>query len=287
MKDLIEESLSAFNNQYRISEILANICYEMSLKQKTKNFVDIKGDFKDCTIKGVFLELVYNKYTNYFAQFSNIDSDGNVYLKVYFPYSDILNKEKEVVIRKIKNCVSHELMHGNIFLNRLNNKKDLNDFYIDYEKWSMIRQNEDENTILYKFAYAIYATYYQEVQAFVSQATTQFEVLYNKNDLTNNEIRNGLKRCESYQIYSNILNNTIPLFEKLLNEDKIDYLLIPLKDKYDIDVDEEFVKKSLIKFKNSSEKALRNILRNIMLIANGVGENLNELKEVIRLKFGF
>ena len=124
--------------------------------------------------------------------------------------------------------------------------------------------------LFYKFSYALYATYYQEVNAIVSQTSTQLYNILGYSCNHNNEIiKNAIKNTEPYIIYNMILNEVVPCIENMTDLLIGNLIIKPLK-QFNINLTINDIKKKTKYIKLISEKALHNILRNAMLQTHNI-----------------
>lgn len=267
---IIVEALSSFDNQYKVANLLSKIGYEMAVNGVNKNYIPLKDEFPTLIIKGANLEVKISKYNDIGAQFVNLNKDGDVNILIWLPCSFKLQNQ-ENIIKNLISAISHELMHGYVFLSRYYNEQEINDAPNNYQEALEIIHKSDG--LIYDYAYAIYSTYYQEVQAFVPQTTPYFRKLFYKNNLTNNEIEDGIKKCESYLIYSNIINKLIPYLINLSDEELEKEITIPIKNQFGFNWDIPMIKKSLKSIEQQSKKALYKIMKNAMLISKIENEN--------------
>lgn len=187
------------------------------------------------------------------------------------------NIKKDNLIKQIINAIAHELMHSNVIQQKLHNNIDIDDIfdipeYYNYIIYMMGQANED--TILYWYSRALYVTYYQEVNAIVSQTHVQIfnQLGYGKQN-SNDNIRKALIKTEPYITYNTILNDIIPTIKNMSDEE----IYNNISKHYDMvfginDISVDFIKKSLNKIENISKKALHNICRNAMIEGKSISK---------------
>lgn len=262
-KTLIIESLGSFDNQIKIAEEIGGICYEMLKSNVERNVFDIDSDI----IKHVDLTIKRDT-PNYeiTASINSLDSNGTIGVVISIPLRYRLIDNEKAMTNKISDILSHELMHGNIFLKRFENKVEINDAPEYYGNLLRILENEDQENDLYQIAFALYSTYYHEVQAFTSQTAKSIKDIYGgKLTYSNDEIKNGIMQSEGYMIYSNIINGRV--------KDIIDYedlvietYILPRLNDYGVRFNVEELRASLCKAVNVAKKALHKIFKNAMLL---------------------
>lgn len=262
--ELLDESLGAFNEQYKIAEYISDIAFDMLLKNINKNVVDIEDD---SIIKQVDITLNLHAISiGIKAQLENIDDNGKAFILITFPENIQFNKSKDYIIGQLTSIISHELMHANVILNRFNNNEEINDMPSYYPNVLAIIQNEDENSDIYAIGYGLYSTYYQEVQAFVSQTSSDIRKLYGgKLTYTSDEIKEGLKHSDAYMVYSNNihgkLNNILEYSDECIED-----TILPYLERYELTFTAKELRKEIKKIINVSKKAIHNIYRNAMLL---------------------
>lgn len=271
--EIIVESLGAFDKQYELSNNLSIIAYDMFCNHIEKNVINVEE--YNLWLKTIILNVYANNgiITNFSAKILNIGTDS-VEIEINIPSNVHLKLNPDKSKKMIKNCIVHELMHDNIFLKRYNNNvKNYDDTPNDYATYIEIMQNENPDSIFYKIGLALYSTFYQEMQAIVSQTSSDLSsLLYQQDSLTNADIRNYIKQTDGYNRYQIILNNLVNVIENT-SDNEIKNISSILYKRYGLNIN---IKKEAKKWKYKSEQALKNIMRNAMLIANGIGERIKE-----------
>ena len=256
----INESLGMFDKQYEIADKLSINIYDMIVNKEKHKVFSVDSDninFVDVLIDKNILK------TNAEIYGFN-DETKTVKLTVNLNEMDL--KDKNSFIRLMKNILTHELMHGNIFLHRYLNGEDINDIPDYYDICQKIFNNKIKTSAVYQeFAYALYSIYYQEMQSIVSQTYVQIENYYKQHNIKPNRenFKYVLKKIESYSTYYGNINRTVPLIKFMLSYDE-KHFLEGLEE-----VGFNFDKKTLEKYLNliikRSEEAIKNIDRNAML----------------------
>lgn len=259
---LITESLGAFQDQYALSKEISDLAYYMFMKNIKKN---IYNPLNNKEIKVIDLTVLVNPIHILHATIIGVNGeDGKVIIELHIPEAyRMANKDK--VINAISNVVVHELMHGNVYIKRINNKVDnVVDTPFYYDKLIYILRSVSEKHICRKFAYALYSTYYQEVNAMVSQANIQLSNIIGYGTKTNDEIKNNLPKIEAYQIYNEIVKDTIPKINSMTNEE-IENNIVNIFKQFNIQISVKFVRDMCKKMNKIATEAIKNIIRNTIL----------------------
>ena len=230
-KSLLFEKAHAFNSQYLWARKCAEIAYNMLIEGK-KTAKILFNNSADKDIKGVYLTVSNNSILPTTATFTDFDSAGFIYVTIS-ANEKILAHRKNLVISKIYEKITHEFSHGNVFWNRSINAQPFEDADRLYAIATKVitDENIDGKNIFYRFCYACYATYYQEVQALVSQTfTSLLHIAENrgvkKEDIDNKKFLELLAKTNTYYAYSSSLemckllesSNGIPLKNKIIQE---------------------------------------------------------------------
>ena len=260
--NIISEALGSFNNQHNLAIELANVVYNNYLKN-ILNFEYLTTNDDIFKVKFIIDDTsMLNRFNASIIALNNIEK--SITIKIYLS-SQIKKQDSRYIINQLTSSITHELMHDHVFLKRLNNNVEISDEPIYYPNIISVIQTADPDTILYKFSYALYATYYQEVNAIVSQTSTQLYNILGYGCNHNNEIiKNAIKNTEPYIIYNMILNEVVPCIENMTDLLIESLIIKPLK-QFNINLTINDIKKKTKYIKLISEKALHNILRNAML----------------------
>ena len=261
--ELINEKWGAFEGQYDLSKEISNVLYDMLLKNENKRCFHTKHN----KIQMVDLSYVLDIYSlTPQGVIKGLNSENGKLIMEFKIPPKIIVMPKDKVIKMLINVVTHELMHGYIFLKRIeHNVNQIEDAPDYYDKLIDILQYVNNNSILYKFAYGLYSIYYQESNAIISQTSEQIRILLNGKEKTNNNIRNALKETESYIIYYNILVDLIPFIRKMSNEEIIEKLINPLKN-YGIFFSIKDINKKCKLMKIVAEHSINSIIKNAMFL---------------------
>ncbi len=268
----LNESLGAFDGQYELSKELAEHIYDLS-KLQVQTYVI----YPMCNqmFKTVKVDINYNTTNEVVkAQISMLNFDEKKIGILLTINQNIINRNEYRYKSLLKNAIAHELMHGNVFFQRHKNQVEIFDAPIYYDSLVKILGQEENNKVLYNFVDGLYITYYQEMNALVSQTNVQIynQLGYGK-DVSNEMIKNALKKTEPYYRYTTLLNKTLPFIEKMSDDDIINMIVKPLNEE-GIECDVIWVKKQCQRMKHESEIALEHIFRNAMLKGKNIYENI-------------
>ena len=209
--EYIDEVSHKLNNQESIANKIANAIYDNLYnvkKNSTKIEVDISeyGTYADTATILIFTDGHIDKPYGQINDFRPLTIEIHV-----SRFWDMIPQEK--LKSGIRKTIAHELMHGNIYSKRYDKVKDfdretilkaINDYPNYYEDVLRIKSAEEHDSLIYYFTYALYTSYYHEVQAFVAQSDSYFKkVLWLNRDrkITNDNLRDILKNCEEYQTF--------------------------------------------------------------------------------------
>ena len=257
--DIIEETLHVFDGQYTASNLIANKVYEL-LKYGTgsKCVVDVsKFTFPS---KFVEVEIIADSLMSTRASLIGFTNENTLKIIVSVSKFD-RNLDEEYCINSIRSAIIHELTHGNIYLTRYEKEGDIVEDTPSYYNniISILREGNCDD--VYYFAYALYSTYYHEVQAMVSQ--TAFDVsrqIPKGTEITNDIIKEAFKKTNTYQVYSSNLRIVSKI--KQMNNDERNIFLNKLSER-GITIKLE---KTLTKIEITSKSALKDAAANAMLV---------------------
>ena len=277
----LNEALGSFNNQYDISKQLANTVLMMKQNRMTSCLTNVLVDNIKIPVLIVLFtnEGTYNK--------ANLDLVGDkqtgqieeLKINVFISPFEYRNDNQEWLLNDIKEKISHELMHGNIFLKRNVSNEKLNDMPEYYNGCIEIIQNS-HNSFLRDIAYALYTTYYQEAQAIVSSTYGQLESLIGQNNINYLKsidydaklsiFKKYLIETMAYQTYYYIINDTCKIIDEM-SEQELKYWEEDLRRKKVVLKDG--LKAAMGKVKNVADGALKDVTRNGALFFNEVLNN--------------
>lgn len=209
--EYIDEVAHKLNNQSNIGDKITDAIYADLLKVNKavfKTVVNVSefNTYVDEVTINVFID------GNLRDSYAQINDFSPIIIELHVSkYWDLI---PEVELKNgIKKSIVHELMHGNIFTKKYNKIKgydretiikSLNDYPQYFPDINRIISFVNPDSLIYRFSYALYTSYYHETQAFIAQSDVYFKDIFinNKNrKLDNEKLRGILKNCQEYQIF--------------------------------------------------------------------------------------
>lgn len=269
---LLNEAMGSFEDQYTLADELSNVIYDMLMN----NIINLEYKTENDKVISI-VDITINKNTPLMAisgAIKSIDPDLNK-ISIFINISDFnLKIHKPILLKRIKDVVVHELMHGNIFLKRYENNQNINDMPFYYDSVVYLMGQTSENDILYWFSYALYSTYYHEVNAVVSQTNAQlFNMLGYGNKHDNETIKKAIKSLDSYQIYNRIINFTVPYINNM-DDDDINNKIVKQFNNIGVEINVKWVRDKLNEILLIAQKAIKKIFKNALLEGNGVKQEV-------------
>lgn len=254
---LINESLGAFEKQYELTNKIASFAFYLLANNRYDGELSIDSEIVD----KVFINLDIKSLWGCAASL-NLIKDKCLYMTISFT-KDYLMLSKSKFIDALSDPISHELMHYHIFVERDKNKVIPNDKPLYYDNLIKIIQDEKfYNTLVSEFAYGLYATYYQEVSAMVSQAVIQFKNFLMNQEKTHKNANSALKQCNSFIVYNNILKHTVPIINRM-SDYEINKEIVSFFNENGIECDIKWARKQTKKMFLIAKYALHNVIRNV------------------------
>lgn len=261
IRRVLIESFGAFPNQYKIAEICAERFEQMLNNGVTEDSVAIN----ESIIKKVNLKISPEKHI--VGQLAGaVFKDGVLFVEIGSNAIYKFNKDK------IAYVIAHELMHGNVFLNRFKNLEDktkTDDQPDEYEVLITILRNEDDN-MAYKYAYALYSTYYQEVNAIVSQTCLCMEVDYRERGLdkiTPQTFQILLRRSKPWEVFLDNIKECCDILDLYSNR-MIQAEIVDVFKRYGLNTTIEDVRSRIKKVRAISNEALNKCIKNATFFWN-------------------
>ena len=266
---ILIESLGSFDKQYKISEELSNVIYQMFINGQEELLYQTNNNDLFKLVK-IYL-ITDNGVSAISGRFIGANyKEKKIILSLYIDkFNRKYNEQK--IKKRIKDVLVHELMHSNVFFKQRDNNVEYTEppEYYGYAL-QMMQYIDNPNNITFQFAYSLYATYYQEVNAIVSQTYGQIHNIldYNK-EYNNQDIINALESTESYEVYSTIIGCTIPKLTKMTEEQIQNFIVRPFNNiGFSINID--WVKRQIKRINKIASRALNNVIRNAMLEGKNV-----------------
>jgi hypothetical protein len=255
--ETIKEELGSFENQNQIAKYLAT---EAELAYKNGDYDIISTIPYSGPIKYAEIHIT-DDYV--ICNLSGINPRQKKAI-INIPESVFSSKEK---IQNLMNSVAHELMHGNVYLQQINHgympEMSLPD---EYRKFCEVKTKEYNNgSDLYYFAYGVYSTYYNEVNAFVSQVSAEI--------LDKAKNKPGILYMKDFQYLYAQTNSVLSFKANIMETNKIirmtcneinGTIVQPLK-QYGITMGVDEVLSKCKEIRDISRRALKDCRRNAML----------------------
>lgn len=260
LKESIDEECHIFKGQYELANSITDKVIE-NIISKTNNFI------VNCNIGHFHIVDVTIKYVEGKQCSGNVykvnDDQGIVYITIFIGINFVKGKTFQKVKNGIMITVIHELMHGNIFLNRMKSNT-VDDDKVDetpenYENILNATRNLIAETPPYYFARGLYLYYYQEAQAMTSQVWAEIKQAYSNQQLGNLTIdgfKTALIDCDVYKDFAFALYECV-----LMKHDKFlrKYVFDTLK-MYKINIEESkqlsLINKMIKKLTNTKKKLI-------------------------------
>ena len=258
---ILTESLGSFSLQKEMSFYIAEKCLNvLNNKSDSTISVDLRR-FQDCLLKEAEITIKVIEFDESRGEIYSLDTD-KVYINLYINAYTLTALKREELIHHIATIISHELMHGNIYLQRYKNNQVINDSPDYYSTVVQIIRDYGTDNIVGNFAHALYNTYYQERQAFVSQTNLYVKSqIKNKNNLSTHEFYRLIKSTMSYSIYANNLDTV----NKLENSEFLRGKVLNVFSKYGLFFHMKDFMQLLKWIKHVSENTLQKIIKNAVL----------------------
>ena len=253
---LINEELGSFTNQYVISKKCAEKLKNMYINSVYHDTLTID---EDDALKNVDLTISTNNYVS--TQLTSYDYETlTAYIAVGI--RNFINNE---LFNNLSSTIAHELMHYNVFI-----KQETNNANIEIPYWYPIIvaiMKETYNTA-YHFARMLYSTYYQEVNAFVSQISEEIKnkFRFKKGKITRENFKKAFIELEPVITYNYNMRyywNVMNLSDEKIKSDICN--VIEEKSKDEIKWTPKDIRDKCKQAYKISQNALRDCYRNAML----------------------
>ena len=255
----LNESMGSFKSQKDMACLITEKILDTCLGDYNGEeiSVDLSG-FNNKYIKSVTLKC-YKIYGDTWAEYLNIGENGEILMKVNLSLMDVRSLNKKQLFKRLSYIIAHELMHANIMYRRYYNAQNVYDYPEDYDNPLKMKANTENDAIISGFAYALYNTCYQEMQAMISQTNTEIFSRYKGRKLENSQLVTAIKDSMAYGAYSHNLKVCTELKN---NPEKKKELQIKLKEN-GINIPNIGEKIKSIEF--FSKEAIERIYKNAML----------------------
>lgn len=274
IKEEINEVLGSFDKQYKISDICANEVKKIVKDLSKKEISDIRSGKLDFPFKLI-----------------NVNSNDVSKIKIRFTQLDIhgqtigINPDDKAVIIEIginsaiRNSVSelsdifaHELMHGNVYLKRYGKNEETYDKTPDYYNKLTNVFNNYYGTIAYNFAHALYACFYQETNALVSQVYSSIMMEIGNSVIDKNTFVDIYRNTNSFIEFNLITTETLPLIRQMDNTVLEKMVILPFK-QCGINFNITKVRSECKRLEKVAKDALKKCNRNASLCYNDLLKN--------------
>lgn len=257
VKRVLNEILGSFNQQYEMADKVAeNILQHLNDKEIVVDLSEYGNDL----IKGCKISLTKSIYDEIKGSFLGLTEQNEVIINVVIGAK--IHKEN------LASVIAHEMMHCYISVSRYNKGLEFDDTPETYHKINYVLNNS--KGMDYVLALILYSTYYQEVNALVSQVTSNLKYIFSVNgeEINTETIKKYLPYTESYRRYTEILYEYIPSIEGMSDESK-EKMINKFKNYYEINFGNIKNFNLLIKRCNEqTKKALTKIYRNACYLIN-------------------
>lgn len=196
---LITEECHVFDKQYACANEVALAV--INCINDGKKEVSVSGKWGK--IRVVYVKIIWSEMPELCkGDCYGVNNDEySVKITLYINHTLYLEYNTQTAIDYISTVIVHELMHGNIFINRMDsNVKDVIDIPIYYDAIKdILSQPQSDNE--YLFARMLYLAYYQETQAMISQAWNEVKSklkCYNGDDTTE-DFKLNLQETDVFQ----------------------------------------------------------------------------------------
>lgn len=279
IREEINEVLGAFKKQYEIGDICARAIKTLVKSLTKEQILAIRSgvlDFpyhivkvKDSDISGVKIKI---KQFDVRGQTIGINPEENLVLVEIGINSAIRLPEKE-----LSDTFAHELMHGNVFLKRYKDNKETYDRTPEYYgNLTKVFRNY-YGTLAYNFAHALYACFYQETNALVSQVYSSIMMEIGESVVDEKTFMDIYTNTNSYQEYNIIITETLPLIKQMSDENIQKTLVVPFKN-CGINFNVRGIRKECKRIEKVANDAIKKCGRNASLCYNDLLER-GQIKE--------
>lgn len=263
-EELINETGHVMEGQYAAAKLAAEKAYDL-IKYGDGSSCEINVSEFHLPFKKIIIEINFGLLKTK-ASLTNITTEGELKINIFFRKADKFLGE-EYCVDTIASAIIHEMSHGGIYFSRYYNTGDVGEDTPDYYDNLISIMNDDyfSGKMEYYLAFALYSTYYHEVQAMVSQ--TAFDIkrlLQGKENIGSNDIKRVLARTNTYQTYATNLKYTIPNIRSM----GVDEQVLLLNNMKENGVEIKNLNKTLKRIEVVSTEALKAAASNAMLVLN-------------------
>lgn len=198
----IDEECHIFDGQYEWASAIADEVIQHIMMKEYNFIVEAKyGTFREVDVT---IDIVEGNECHGNIYRIN-DDEKKIWIKLFIGEFSFKGKNYQQIKNKLLIPIVHELMHGNIFLNRMASDS-VNDDKVDetpyyYENLIKAMDNTIPGSDSYIFSRALYLSYYQETQAMISQVWAEMRNLFSEKAqiLTKNDFKYALLHIDLYK----------------------------------------------------------------------------------------
>lgn len=213
----IEEECHIFDGQYRLANEIADEVLQHVMMKNSKFVIDVNyGPFSSVDVT---VELIDGEDCR--GNIYRINDEKNkIWIKIFIGKFSFKGKNYQQIKNKLLIPIVHELMHGNIFLNRMKSNNVADDKVDEtpnyYENLIHAMNDIEPGSDSYIFSRALYLSYYQETQAMISQVWAEMRNLFSEKAqiLTKNDFKYALLHIDLYKDVS----DSIWICRRMLDE---------------------------------------------------------------------
>ena len=259
----LTEELHSFEGQTDLSKELAqHILFMLEKDIKQQDYFPQNNN----VFKVVNIDLMPSETNNIRGDIRGFNIETKtVMLTIYINKLILGFQSSNIILNRLSHVIAHELMHGYIFTQKETTEETMD--IPPYYGTALSIMRHGYEGIIQDFAYALYATYYHETQAIISQANTNVEMILNSRKITNpntNDLVKIVKQIEPYGIFEMVIGVSQEVLR--MNDETIQKEIVePLK-RFHFECSEQWIRNQSNKMINIAQKALRKIIRNSLLI---------------------
>ena len=198
----IDEECHIFDGQYEWASAIADEVIQHIMMKEYNFIVEAKyGTFREVDVT---IDIVEGNECHGNIYRIN-DDEKKIWIKLFIGEFSFKGKNYQQIKNKLLIPIVHELMHGNIFLNRMKSNNVADDKVDEtpnyYENLIHAMNDAEPGSDSYIFSRALYLSYYQETQAMISQVWAEMRNLFSEKAqiLTKNDFKYALLHIDLYK----------------------------------------------------------------------------------------
>lgn len=249
----IDEECHIFDGQYEWAKSIADEVIQHIMAKEYNFIVEAKyGTFQTVDVTINIIE--GNECHGNIYRIN--DDEEKIWINLFIGEFSFKGKNYQQIKNKLLIPIVHELMHGNIFLNRMksdsvgDDKVDETPIY--YGNLVDAMNNTEPGSDSYVFSRALYLSYYQETQAMISQVWAEIKYQFDNNsqNLTKGKFKYALMHSDVYKDVS----DSIWICQRMIDDYYTRINVFDELQKYGIEFDE---KRNFSIIKNILNKLIR------------------------------